>query len=900
MSFKHTLLALAAATALLPAVHAQDSSVTTVAENSNLWFVEFVGRPMADGATPAAVQAERERFRAAAQAAGVRFIERQSFGTLFNGMSIAVTESERRKLAELAGVKAFYPVENVAAPTAAERAENEANLAAAIQLSGAAAAQNQLGLTGRGIKVGIVDSGVDIDHPAFGGSGTPGTTPFPSQRVAFGWDFVGDNFRSDGTPAQGIPQPDANPDDCGGHGTHVAGIVGGNGGNVRGVAPEVTFGAYRVFGCQGSTTADIILAALERANMDGMQVINQSLGASRQWPQYPTAQASARLARKGIVMVASIGNNGPGGSAPDALWAAGAPGVGEGVIGVASFDNGQLSFNVNGTPNGFIAATGGANVPTSGSLPLTRTGTQASTLDGCPPYDAAFGGAAWAGGSNLAAGSQTGNAVLIRRGTCSFYAKALNAQRAGASAVILYNNAAGSLAPTVAAPAGLPAITIPVVMVAQAQGNALDTAIAASGTQNLTWTANYVGFPFGTGGLISGFSSFGLAADLSFKPQLGAPGGGILSSYPLEYGNGGVATLSGTSMSAPHVAGAAALVLQAVPTAALGRTSVLVGRNSPPSINMMTRLMNTAKPKAWSGNPNLGLTDAAYRQGAGMVDIMAAVQSQQFVVPSQIATGESEAGPRTTRLTLRNDADSAVTFTLGHTPGVANSPNVPAPGATSWAIGGTFGAAAGVAYSSNSVTVPARGMATVDVTITAPVAGGAFSERSLYGGYLTLTPQGQGTALVVPYAGLVGNYQTTQVLRPTTNNYPWLTSFNGSTYTNCAAAAGCAPFTLVGANNQPYVILQLGHHARTLRLEAIDAASGASRGLISQSDYVGRNATPAVGSIFSFVWDGVTSQGVQPSGSYRIRVRALKPLGVEANAADWEEWTSGVFSIARP
>src|SRR5690606_31428828 len=103
-----------------------------------------------------------------------------------------------------------------------------------------------------------------------------------------------------------VPSPDPNPDDCNGHGTHVAGIVGANG-TVKGVAPEVTFGAYRVFGCDGSTTSDIMLAAMERAYKDGMQVLNMSIGSPYQWPQYPTAEAASRLVRKGMVVVASIG-----------------------------------------------------------------------------------------------------------------------------------------------------------------------------------------------------------------------------------------------------------------------------------------------------------------------------------------------------------------------------------------------------------------------------------------------------------------------------------------------------------------------------------------------------------------------------------------------------------------
>ena len=137
--------------------------------------------------------------------------------------------------------------------------------------------------------------------------------------------------------------------DCNGHGTHVAGIVGASGdtstGGARGVAPGVTFGAYRVFGCAGSTTDDIMIAAMERALADDMDVLNMSIGAAFQWPQYPTAQASDRLVNRGVTVVASIGNSGANG-----VYSASAPGVGEKVIGVASFDNSHinaLTFRVN-------------------------------------------------------------------------------------------------------------------------------------------------------------------------------------------------------------------------------------------------------------------------------------------------------------------------------------------------------------------------------------------------------------------------------------------------------------------------------------------------------------------------------------------------------------------------
>src|SRR6185369_12387944 len=134
------------------------------------------------------------------------------------------------------------------------------------------------------------------------------------------------------------------------------------------------------------------------------------------------------------------------------------------------------------------------------------------------------------------------------------------------------------------------------------------------------------------------------------KPNIGAPGGNIFSSYPLELG--GTASLSGTSMASPHVAGGVALVLEAQP--------------STPANAMMGKLQNSAKPKNWSLSPGLGLLDHTHRQGAGMLDIVGAVQATTSVQPSQISLGESQGGPKTVTLQVSNKGSSAVTYDLGH------------------------------------------------------------------------------------------------------------------------------------------------------------------------------------------------------------------------------------------
>jgi subtilisin family serine protease len=706
-----------------------------------------------------------------------------------------------------------------------------------------------------------MDTGVDYNHPDLGGCFGAGC------RVVTGWDFVGDAFNADPTSPSYNPNPvpDPDPDDCNGHGTHVSGIVGANGG-VVGVAPGVTFGAYRVFGCQGSTTADIMIAAMERALADDMDVLNMSIGSAFQWPQYPTAVASDRLVKRGMVVVASIGNSGANG-----LYSAGAPGLGERVIGVASFDNTHVqlatfTISPDDTQIGYGAASGAPVPPTSGTFPMARTGTSTTTNDAC---------------SALPAGSLTGFVVLIRRGTCTFYTKASNAQAAGAVGVVLYNNVAGRFSPTVA---GSPAITIPVVAVSDVEGVLINNRLA-SGPVDMTWTAQSGTFLNPTGGLISSFSSYGLSPDLALKPDIGAPGGLIRSTYPLE--QGGYATISGTSMSSPHVAGAVALYLQAHPDAK--------------ATQMRNVLQNSADPHLWGGNPSLGFLDNVHRQGAGMLDIDDAILATTFVTPGKLSLGESESGPATRTLRIENRSPNTVTYDLSHAPALATGTNTFTPS--------FFAAFAGVTFSTSSVTLGPGGHADVDVTITAPAG---LADKGQYGGYIVFTPQGGGQSYSVPYAGLKGDYQSIVALTPTSFGFPWLAKLVGTSYVNQPAGA---TYTLAGGDI-PYILLHLDHQVQQLYFEVRRASDGQpvhpifNRAL--DLKYVGRNSTTT--AFFAFSWDGTrlhsnASNGsvadrhvlkLVPDGDSVIVVKALKALGDPGNPAHWESWTSPVITIDRP
>ena len=839
-----------------------------VNETPAAWFVQFASAPGVKGGAANTQANERALFRSTALAEQVAYTERYDFRTLFNGLSVQAGPAQIAKLAKMPGVTAVFPVVTIDIPETQAMLDPE--MATALAMTRANVAQDELDLTGAGIRVAIMDTGIDYDHPDLGGCFGPGC------RVEVGWDFVGNAFNANpGSPGYSpVPSPGPDPDDCNGHGTHVAGIVGARG-SVTGVAPEVIFGAYKVFGCEGSTTADIMIAGMERALADGMHVLNMSIGSAFQWPQYPTAVAASNLVEAGMVVVASIGNSGASG-----VYSAGAPGLGEHVIGVASFDNSHVSLaaftiSPDGTLIGYGTAAAAPLPPESGSYPMARTGTTASVDDGC----------------DAIAADLTGHVALIRRGTCPFYTKALNAQNAGAAGVVLYNNVPGRISPTVA---GTPAITIPVVAISDVEGALIDSRLA-DGPVTMTWTDALLQSENPTGGLISSFSSYGLSPDLALKPDIGAPGGLIRSTYPLE--DGAYATLSGTSMSSPHVAGGVALLLEAQPNVR--------------AHDVRGILQNSAEPKRWWGNPGLGFLDNVHRQGAGMLDIPSAILAKARVTPAKLSLGESEAGPRTETLWIENRGDALVTYDLSFVNALSTGGSTFSPGFSL--------SDASVDFDQPSVTVPAGGSASVRATIH-PATGPNLGQ---YGGYIVLTETSHGDVLRVPYAGFIGDYQAITAMAPGTFGMPLL-----GQATSCfrvvdgacidgtygVAPAG-ATFDMTDVYNQPSILIHFAHQVQFLEMRILNAANGrpVHPNFHTTNEFTLLPRSSAGSGFFAFGWDGSRYHSemargngpnelfkVVPNGNYVLEVRALKALGDPRNAAHWESWTSPVITIARP
>lgn len=828
-------------------------------------------------------------FRARAAASGVIYSERFAFNRLWNGVSIQASADEVQRVRRIAGVKAVFPVVTFSVdPIAGDTLEPEMKFA--LEMTGAAAAQaGPDGATGAGIKVGVIDTGVDYDHPDLGGGFGSGF------RVATGYDFVGDRYdAATGGGRYQIPHPDNDPDDCNGHGTHVAGIIGANGnpaeGGVVGVAPGVTFGAYRVFGCDGSTDSDIMIAAMERAYADGMDVVNMSIGAAFQtWPQYPTAVAADALVARGVVVVTSIGNSGASG-----VYSAGAPGVGRNVIGVASYDNTHFEMayfkTTDDTKFGYTPAAGGAAIPTTGSALIVRTGTPTSAADACntgtPPAPPALG-------------DLTGKIALVRRGGCTFYEKSINAQNANAVAVVLYDNAFGVLTPTVQPPTTTsPAVQIPVVMLTDTAGLALNNKIAAGAT-TVTWTDKTDFFPNPTAGRTSSFSSYGLDAELQLKPNIGAPGGRIRSTFPLEIQR--YATISGTSMSSPHVAGAVALYLQKHPDA------------TPAQVK--TALQNSADPaNFFQGAANSGFIDSVHKQGAGMLDIDDAILATTSITPSEISVGEGTAA-KSFELTITNSGNADVSYTIAHQPALSTVGTFPPVTLSTTAATVTFSPA-------SPIVVAAGQSTTVTVTITPPASS---SINRVYGGYVRISGD---RIYRVPYAGLRGDYQAIQVLAPGgCQAVPFPAIFREGGETVCVPATPTVPATRLdvaytpqpeGATfnveeraDRPWIFYHRAHQSRSLEIRAINQTTGEWY-LLSTQDYLGRNAangtSAATGSFSGYRWDGKSiertgggkvNRRAVPVGSYKLHITVTKANERGDASVTIETWTSPTIHIVR-
>ncbi len=345
-------------------------------------------------------------------------------------------------------------------------------------------------------------------------------------------------------------------------------------------------------------------------------------------------------------------------------------------------------------------------------------------------------------------------------------------------------------------------------------------------------------------------------------------------------------------MASPHVAGAAALLLESWDDKhGHGR-----GHGHDDDDRDRTKLVrdifqNSADPKVWSGNPGLGFLDGTHRQGAGMVDIDDAILAKTLVTPGKLSLGESQAGPVTKSLRIENNSRHTVTYALSFVPAISTGPGAP-PALYPF----TFGFFVGddvVTFSKPSVTVKRRDSERVRVTISPDPT---LPDKTLYGGYIVLVPSDGSPVLRVPYGGFKGDYQSLQVLS-SAFGLPLITDENLEDHVGS--------WSLVDAANRPNVAYQLIHQARSLDILVVRASDGEVLGRAAELEMLARNGNPSL--VFRFSWDGTYLKGtrgnrerVAADGDYMLRLVAEKPLASRRNPAHFETQTSPVFTIDRP
>lgn len=510
----------------------------------------------------------------------------REYDYVFSGFSVELAENDIPALLSVPGVKAVYPDVEYQATSLGEgemisSEEYSPNMLNSAPYIGANEAWES-GYTGKGVTVAVIDTGVDYTHPDL-------EKAFGSYK---GWDLVDNDNDPQETP-KGDPRGAETT-----HGSHVAGTVAANG-LIKGVAPEATLLAYRVLGPGGrGTTADVI-AGIEKAVQDGADVMNLSLGNSLNDPDYATSIALDWAMAEGVVAVTSNGNSGPNN------WTVGSPGTARDAISVGAT---QLPYNVY---NSTISTSEGVDYPSAKVMGFPNdealTNLNGKTLEF---VDAGFGSPEEFVGKDF-----DGKVALISRGAgIAFVDKATAAKEAGAVAAIIYNNVDGEIVQ-------VPGTDVPTIRTTKVDGEKLLSELE-KGNNKVTFNINFANE---VGETVADFSSRGpVISTWMIKPDVSAPGVNIISTVPTHdpANPHGYGAKQGTSMASPHVAGAAALILQANPNWSVA--------------DVKAALMNTAENLI---NPATGQAYPHNTQGAGSIKVLDAIQTKTLVTPGSHSFG---------------------------------------------------------------------------------------------------------------------------------------------------------------------------------------------------------------------------------------------------------------------
>src|SRR5881398_1194229 len=633
------------------------------------------------------------------------------------------------------------PLQTIAAAPMVERAEYNAlyhpTLSESYKIINAMDAWNAAGgrsVAGAGIKIGDIDTGIDESHPFFDPTGFSYPPGFPkcdaadsnshhedqdcnyvSEKVIVAKVFFNKNHQQ-GLDAQAIQD----------HGTHTAGIAAGVTGqtavvngvsidDMSGIAPGAWLGNYNVFpGDVSNARSEDILNAVDAAVEDGMDVLNLSLGGSYHGNNDLLAMGLDNAVDAGVVVAVAAGNSGPGQGTLQS------PGRARKIITVAASTNKHFV----GQPFTYPATGGttiGAAVGDFPPLPTSSFGLWFNTqLTACTSVDP----------------GASGNVVVVNRGDCTFSTKVRNAIAAGAIRVVVINNVAGD--PVAMAKDGGGGDDLPAVMIGKNEGAAL----RAANPPDASAVATFQEFVTANQDILAGFSSQGpTAVDFAVKPDVTSVGVNVLSSITCVGkpetcpGDGtGWAFFSGTSMSTPHIAGSAAVLLD------------LHSTWSPPQIK--SALVNRADlviKDSLTGLHDIGPT----AQGAGRENLSVAADATSWMDPVSASFGRVTLGhPTSVTITLSNPSGTDETFSVSVTKFTPDTFGGTVP---SIYDAGTLSAGDDRVTVPASVTVPANGSTTMTVTVN-----GGHGSGEVIQGWINLDGPGSND-LHLAYYAIVGH-----------------------------------------------------------------------------------------------------------------------------------------------
>lgn len=708
-------------------------------------------------------------------------VERE-YDNVMSGFSLKAPAGALDAIRRAPGVRAAFLeregcVSDVATPDAEGGIESSqtggqdpANLSAHLMMH-----IDQVAQKGEGKVIAVIDTGVDMTHPAFTGelAGTPPLTPqkvaamtsqlgegktgvYVSQKFPFAYDYAdGDN---DASPAK-TPN--------GSHGTHVAGIAAGNADKIVGTAPNTQVIVAKVTRSEDDALLDsALLASLDDMLVLHPDVINLSLG----WTAGMDNEADSvyatvykKLQEAGITVNAASGNafstgygNNSGKGLPYATDPDSSvmdePATYSSVVAVASVENALLrnAFTVNGKDIGYQRARGlnGEKVAFFSDLPA---GTYEYVDAGfASEEDAAALKAKYPDGL-------AGKIALVSRGNMTYQKKVENLYDLKPAGIVVYNNVSvGSLIAM-----NLTTQDMPAAFISQADGQAMLDA-----PEHKLSIAEGQVLPQSTIYEASEFSAWGVSPDLRLKPEIAAPGGEVFSSIP----DGAYEQSSGTSMATPQMAGVSAVVLQRVQSDPLFAS--MSARQKAEVVQNL--IMGTARP----------LTDAAQttgalysprKQGAGLVDALAATTSS--VYPTVVGAPE-QSRPKADL----GDGTKGWHFdvTLHNLSGVPATYELSSQALSEIVEGGFFtehsadwrGKGVEIAYSGAAsasaegatVTVPASGEATVGIDVTpgsefASYVADNAPNGTFLDGFVRFASKTEGQPdLAVPYLGFYGDW----------------------------------------------------------------------------------------------------------------------------------------------